>query len=59
MKETGGDNYVTNSLVLSFINTFIKNLEGDGSISSTHESIKSPRNNVREDMGLRLVTTLV
>ena len=65
---------MTNSLVLSFINTCIKSLVGDGSIkqpwfgkgnarsefpvSSTHESIKSARKVVREDLELRWVTNL-
>ncbi len=65
---------VTSSLVLSFMNTCMKNLAGDGSIkqswfgkgnersefpvSSAHESVKSARKSVREDLELRWVTNL-
>ena len=74
MKQAEGDEYVTASLVLSFINTCMKSLAGDGSIkqpwfgkgntrsefpvSSAHESIKSARQSVREDLELRWVTNL-
>ena len=65
---------MTSSLVLTFINTCMKSLVGDGSIkqpwfdkgnarrefpvSSAHESIKSARKRVREDFELRWVTNL-
>jgi hypothetical protein len=65
---------VTGSLVLSFIITYIKIFGGDGSskqpclgkgnarskflVSSAHESIKSARKSVREDLDLRWVTNL-
>ena len=74
MKQAEGDEYVTSSLVLSFINTCMKRLAGDGStkqpwfdkgntrsefpVSSAHESIKSARKSVREDLELRWVTNL-
>jgi hypothetical protein len=73
VKQAEGDKYVTSSLVLSFINTRIKSLPGDGSIkqpwfgkgnarsefhvSSAHESIKSARKS-GEDLELRWVTNL-
>ena len=74
MKHTEGDECVTSSLVLPFINTCMKSLSGGGSIkqpwfgkgnarsefpvSSAHESIKSARQSVREDLELRWVTNL-
>ncbi len=74
VNQTKGDKYVTSSLVLSFINTCSKSLAGDGSIKQSwfrkgnsrsefpvsldHESIKSSRKSVREDLELRWVTNL-
>ena len=74
VKQAEGDKYVTSSLVLPFINTCMKSLAGDGSIkqswfgkgntrsefpvSSAHESVKSARKSVREDLELRWVTNL-
>ena len=74
VKQAEGNKYVTSSLVLSFINTCIKSHGGDGSIkqpwfvkgnsrsefpvSSAHESIKSARKSVSEDLELRWVTNL-
>ena len=74
VKQAEGDKYVTSSLVMSFINTCMKSLAGDGRIkqpwfgkgnarsefpvSSAHESIKSARKSVREDLERRWVTNL-
>ena len=72
VKQEEGNEYVTSSLVLPFINTCMKSLTGDGKqswfgkgnarsefpVSSAHESIKSARQSVREDLELRWVTNL-
>ncbi len=74
MKQGEVDKDVTNSQVLSFINTWIKSLTEDGSskqswfgkgntrsevpVSSVHESIKSSRKSVREDLEFRWVKNL-
>jgi hypothetical protein len=72
--EVEGNKYVTSSLVLSFIYTCMKSLAEDGSIkhpwfgpgnpcreftvSSAHESIKTVRIRIRQDLEDRWLTNL-
>jgi hypothetical protein len=74
MRRMSRHKYVTNSLVLTFIHTFMKNLGEHGSIknpcfvppnprcefpvSSDHESIKTARLSIRQDLQDRWVTNL-
>jgi phenylpyruvate tautomerase PptA (4-oxalocrotonate tautomerase family) len=74
VNQVEGDNYVTSSLVLTFINTRMQNLTGNGSIkhpwfgpgnvwsefpvSSVHESNKATHISIREYLEDRWVTNL-
>jgi hypothetical protein len=74
VNQTEDDKYVTSSLVLSFIHTYMKSLAEHGSmkqpwfgpanpqrefpVSSSHESIKSTRLSIRQDLEDRWVTNL-
>ena len=74
VKQEEGDKYPTSSLVLPFMNSFIRSLSEDDPIkqtelgtanvhrefdvSSTHVCVQSVRKNIREDMEDRWVTNL-
>ncbi len=74
VKQAEGDKYPPSSLVLSFMNSYMRNLSEDAPfkqswldtanvcrqfpVSSTHACVQSVRKNIREDMEDRWVTNL-